>query len=84
MSPAPFTPGETAQIDQALAAADEDLDGLLATVRERLASRSREAVMADLAVMLHEVLIPGQPSRAATLLLAAILRLTREEQEAGQ
>jgi hypothetical protein len=84
LMPSPFTPGETALVDQALAAADEDLDDLLAAVRERIASHGREAVLADLAVMLHEVLLPGQRSRAASLLLAAVLRLARQEQETGQ
>jgi hypothetical protein len=77
--PSPFTPGETAAVDQALAASDADLDGLLRITRELTARNGREKTMADLALVLHEM-NGSAPRRVESLLLAAVLRLARGQE----
>jgi hypothetical protein len=80
----PFTPGETAAVDQALAASDEDLDGLLRITRDLISRHGREKTMADITVVLKG-LSKNHPSRIESLLLAAMLRLIRlQEMKTGQ
>ena len=55
MMASPFGPGETAAVDQALAASDEDLDGLLRAIRGLIAGDGREQAMAGRAVTLPPV-----------------------------
>ncbi len=78
----PFGPGETAAVDQALAASDEDLDGLLRAIRGLIAGDGREQAMAQVTLTLRQ-LTENNPSRLESLMLAALLRLARE-QETGQ
>src|SRR5580765_37517 len=82
MMASPFGPGETAAVDQALAASDEDLDGLLRAIRGLIAGDGREQAMAQVTLTLRQ-LTENNPSRLESLMLAALLRLARE-QETGQ